>query len=148
MLWQLFRTRRESPLTRPVLETLEGREVPAATGVVVGAVVQDVTTQVHSLQVSVAGGNYVGANLTLQSVSNDFAVLQNSAPQLDTTTRLQVDNALITNGLALVQTGTGILFQNPAFGTNLAILGVDAVFAGSLDQMVTGLYGSQSNFVF
>jgi hypothetical protein len=148
MTWQFFRSHRDSRVARPILETLETREVPTGVGTVVGATLQDVAVQIHSLQVSVAGGNYVGANLIFQSVSNDFAVLQNNGPQLDTGTRLQVDNALISNGLALVQIGTNTFLQNPTFGVNLAVVGVDAVITGSLDSMITGLYGSQNTTIF
>ena len=141
-MWQLFRSSRESRFFQPVLETLESREAPAGVAAAAGAAIADVTMQFSALQASLTAGNYSQANANLQTISNDFNVLQNSAGQLDTPSRIQVDNTMIGNGLGLVQLGANVFPQNPYFGYDMVVLGVDAVFVGYLDQQISSVYGS------
>jgi hypothetical protein len=137
--------RRDNRLARPVLEVLENREVPAGAVGSVTAAVQDAAVQIPALQVSAATGNYANANAILQTVSNDFAILQSNASGLDTGSRIQVDNALISNGMTLLSLGINILPQNPSFGFNLYATGVNAIFAGYLDEMITSQISGASD---
>ena len=143
-MWQLFRSHRESRFFQPVLETLESREALSSAAATAGAAIADVTVQFSALQASLTAGNYANANANLQTISNDFNVLKNVGWQLDTPSRIQVDNTMIGNGLGLVQMGANVFPQNPFFGYDMAILGADAVFVGYLDQQISSVYGSLS----
>lgn len=150
MIGDLFRShkssRPERPTFRPVLETLENREVPSAADAraaffeLPGAV----QTLVGSLQARPADAASIQTNLA--NVTSDVALLQYSARNFVPVDRLQIDSALITNGLIMVVQGFNNLSALP--GPQFVMterLGFQAIEGGALDLLVTGLFPQTSN---
>ena len=150
MIGNLFRShkprRPERPTFRPVLESLENREVPSAAQVsaaffeLPGAV----NTLVGSLQARPA--NATSINTNFNNVAGDMALLEYSARNFVVPDRLQIDNALTVNGFILLYQA----FKNypnipaPQF-VETARLGVSAIQAGLEDFFVAGLFPQTSD---
>lgn len=150
MLGKLFRAhkrnRPERPSFRPVLESLESREVPSAAqaSAAFDALPTDVSNLVASMQARPTDSNAIGANLSV--VTNDILLLEFSARNFVVSDRLQIDNALITNGIILFFQG----FNNfPNFPSDQFVsvlrLGASAVESGFADSLLTGFFPQTSN---
>lgn len=150
MFGKLFRSQKRSqperPTFRPFLESLENRIVPTAadTSTAFFSLAGDVNNLVASLQARPADANAINANLAV--VGSDMALLQYTARNFIVPDRLQIDTALITNGIILFYQG----FNNLAFipkdeFVHVVQLGATAVEDGALDLLVAGFFPQTSN---
>ena len=150
MIGKLFRAhkrnRPERPSFRPVLESLESREVPSAAqaSAAFDSLSTDVGNLVASMQARPTDSNAISANLAV--VTTDILTLQFSARNFIVSDRLQIDNALVTNGIILFFQG----FNNfPNFPPNEFVsvlrLGASAVESGVLDSLLTGFFPQTSD---
>jgi hypothetical protein len=135
----------ERPSFRPVLETLESREVP--TSAQVSAAFNQLAADVNSLQATLAVRpvNIDNFNTNLSAVGNDMVTIAIGAPGFIASDRLRIDNALFTNGQVLIFDGyTNIsALPTPQF-VNIVALGQGAVQQGFLDAWVTTVFPSSS----
>jgi len=149
MFGKLFRSRKQSrperPSFRPTLESLESREAPscAQASAAFHALPTDVNNLVTSLSARPANVNTINANLA--AVSNDLFLLQFSARNFVVPDRLQIDNALVVNGITLLFQGyNNLSFIPPAQFLSTVRLGTAAIEAGALDFLVTGFFPQTS----
>lgn len=150
MIGKLFRAlnrnRPERPSFRPVLESLENRVVPSAAdaSAAFDALPTDVSNLVASMQARPTDRNAISANLA--QVNSDIVLLEFSARNFVVPDRLQIDNALVTNGIILFFQG----FNNfPHFPSDEFVsvlrLGASAVQSGAVDSLITGFFPQTSN---
>lgn len=140
------RSRPERPTFRPVLESLENREVPTAfdTATAFFELPGAVQTLVGSMQARPPVVADIQTNLA--NVTSDITLLEYSARNFVPDSRLQIDSALIVNGLTLVVQD----FRNfppieaPQFVT-IARLATSAIESGAFDLLVTGFFPQSSN---
>lgn len=149
MIGKLFRSHQqrspERPYFRPVLETLESREVPSSAQV--SAAFTQLTTDMSSLQASLAARpvNLDAFNTNLTAVGNDMVILAIGAPGFNPADRLRIDGALYSNGWVLIFDGYSNLGLLPTPQlVNIVELGVGAVQQGFLDGSVTSSFPSTS----
>jgi hypothetical protein len=145
MIGKLFYSRKQRqpnrPSVRPMLESLENREVPSAASVsaVYDQFPTDVNNLVASLQARPADVNAINANLS--TVASDVFTLKLGAPIFMLPDRFQIDNALVVNGIMMFyQAFNNYPFIPAAQFVQTARLGSSAVEAGILDFVVAGLY--------
>ena len=135
----------ERPSFRPVLETLESREVP--TSAQVSAAFNQLGADVNSLQATLAGRpvNIDNFNTNLSTVGNDLVTIAIGAPGFVASDRLRIDSALYTNGLVLIFDGYTNLsvLPTPQF-LNIVELGQGAVRQGLLDGWVATVFPGSS----
>lgn len=149
MIGKLFRSHKQSrperPTFRPMLESLERREVPscAQTSAAFDALPTDVNNLVTSLTARPV--NVSSVNTNLATVSNDLFLLQFGARNFVVPDRLQIDNALVVNGITLVFQGYNNFpfVPGPQFISTVR-LGASAIEAGALDFLVTGFFPETS----
>jgi|GEM_PF-2959616 hypothetical protein len=150
MIANLFRShnrsRPERPTFRPMLESLESREVPTAAqaSAAFDALPTDMSNLVASMTARPVDFNAVNTNLA--AVTQDMVLLQYSARNFVVPDRLLIDNALVTNGLTLVYQG----FNNYPFITagqfvSVERLGFQAIGEGAFDFLVTGFFPQTSD---
>jgi hypothetical protein len=149
MIGKLLRSRDrrtpERPSFRPVLETLENREVPTAAQV--SAAFNQLPTDVNTLQASLAARpvNIDTFNTNLTAVANDLVTLGIGAPGFVAGDRLRIDNALYSTGLLLMYDGnTNFTVLPPPQYFNIVLLGQGSVNQGFLDAWVATVSPSSS----
>jgi len=137
--------RRERPSFRPVLECLESREVPSAAQV--SAVFNALPNDMNTLQAALAArpANVNTINTDLNTVANDLFTLKLGAPAFAVPSRLQIDNALIVDGVQLLYDG----FLNHGFipdqqFINVVQTGGASIEAGFSDFLITGFFPQSS----
>lgn len=145
MFGKLFRstkkTPHERPSFRPMLESLENRDVPSAASVsaVFDQFPADVNNLVTSLQARPADANAINANVS--TVGSDVLMLKLGAPGFVLPDRFQIDNALVVNGLTLVYQGFNNFPAVPAAQfVSTVRLGTSAIEAGAIDFLVAGFF--------
>ena len=144
MLGKLFRSRKpsppERPSFRPVLETLERREVPSAQ---VNSAFHQLAADLPNLRASLAARppdvNSINANFG--AVAGDMFTLRLGASGYRIDSRLRIDNTLLTDGIVLIFDG----FLNHGFipdaqFVNVVQLGASAVEFGFFDSIEAGLF--------
>lgn len=134
-------SRSERPSFRPVLESLESREVPSCADV--SAAYDRLPTDMNNLQANMAArpADVNTINADLSAVANDMFQLKLGASNFAVPYRLQIDNALFVDGLKLIIAG----FQNypfipPQQFVNVEQVGGAAVEAGFFDWVETGFF--------
>lgn len=149
MLGKLFRPRRqkrpERPSFRPVLESLERRDVPSAAQV--SAAFDALPTDMNNLESSLAARpvdtNGVASNLGV--VANDIVTLVLGAPGFSVPSRLQIDNALVVDGIRLVYDGFNTFPAIPSSQfVQIERLGSFAVEQGAIDFLQAGFFPQSS----
>lgn len=145
--WLRCRDRRtpERASFRPVLETLEKREVPTAAQV--SAAFNQLPTDVNTLQATLAARpvSIDTFNTNLSAVGNDLVTLAIGAPGFVASDRLRIDNALYTTGLVLMYDGnTNFTVLPPPQYVNIVLLGQGSVNQGFLDGWVATVSPSSS----
>jgi hypothetical protein len=144
MIGKLFRSRKESPperpTFRPVLESLESREVPSAAQVTVAY--HELPTNLNNLQASLAARptDPNAINTNYNAVAGDMLTLRVGASNFVYGSRLRIDNALVTDGIVLIYDG----FLNHGFildsqFVNVVQLGASALEFGFFDAIEAGL---------
>ena len=149
MIGRLLRSRvRRTPERssfRPVLETLESREVPSSAQV--SAAFNQLAADVNSLQATLAGRpvNIDNFNTNLSTVGNDLVTIAIGAPGFVASDRLRIDTALYTNGVVLIFDGYNNIsvLPTPQF-LNIVELGQGAVRQGLLDGWVATVFPGSS----
>ncbi len=145
MIGKLFRPgkqrRPERPTFRPMLESLENRVVPSAADV--RAAFFSLPTDLSNLEASLAARptdfNTVATNLN--AVSSDIFTLILGASGFRVPSRLQIDNALVVDGLRLVFDGFNTFPAIPSSQfVQIERLGSLAVEQGAIDFLVTGFF--------
>lgn len=136
--------RRERPTFRPVLETLESREVPSAQ---VNAAFSQLPDAMGNLQASLAArpADVNTINVNLGVVINDFFLLKVGAPSYVEGDRLRIDNTLFTDGLQLIYGG----FLNYPFipstqFVDVLQVGATAIQSGFSDFLLAGFFPQTS----
>jgi hypothetical protein len=149
MIGKLFRCRRqttpERPFFRPILETLESREVPSSAQV--SAAFNQLPADMSNLQASLAARPVNGDNFNtnLSAVGNDMVTIAIGAPGFTASGRLQIDTALYTNGLVLIYDGySNFPVLTPPQFYNIVAFGQGAVQQGWLDSWVAVFYPGSS----
>ncbi len=148
MIGNLFRSRKqhrpERPCVRPVLESLESREVPSSTDVI--AAFHALPGDVANVNVSLASHDTNSINSSLSVVIKDVFILRTGAPGFVTADRLQIDNALFINGIRLVFDGFNALNinNNETTVANVIGAGIRTVEAGLIDFAIAGFFPGTS----
>lgn len=145
--WLRARDRRvpARPSFRPVLETLENREVPSSAQV--SAAFNQLPADVNNLQAALAGRpvNIDNLNTSLSVVGNDLVTLGIGAPGFVAGDRLRIDNALYSTGLLLIYDGNiNFTVLPPPQYFNLVTLGQGSVNQGFFDAWVATVVPSSS----
>jgi hypothetical protein len=145
MIGQLFRSQKrrrpERPTFRPMLESLESREVPSSANV--SAAFDSLPTDMGNLEASLAARpvdvNAVAVNLA--AVANDLITMQLGAAAFAVPSRLQIDNALLVNGIKLVFDGFNTYPAIPSSQfVQIERLGFNAAINGFTDSLETGFF--------
>jgi hypothetical protein len=145
MFGKLFRPREhrrpERPTFRPILESLENRDVPSAADV--NAAFHALPTDVNNLEASLAARptdfNTVATNIN--AVGSDVFTLILGASAFNVPSRLQIDNALVVNGLRLIFDGFNTFPAIPSSQfVQIERLGGLAAERGAIDFLVTGFF--------
>ena len=148
MIGNLIRSRKhrrpERPSVRPVLESLESREVPSSANV--SAAFHALPGDVANVNASLASHDTNSINSSLSVVIQDVFVLRTGAPGFVTTDRLQIDNALFINGIRLVFDGFNNLniSNNENAVANVIGVGIRTVEAGLVDFAIAGFFPGTS----
>jgi hypothetical protein len=148
MIGNLIRSRKQSrperPSVRPALETLEGREVPSSANV--SAAFHALPVNVADVRASLATHDNTSINNSLSNVINDVFILRIGAPGFSVPSRLQIDNALFTNGLRLIFDGFNSLnvSNNETVVANVIAVGIRTVEIGIVDFTITGFFPQTS----
>jgi hypothetical protein len=148
MISNLIRSRKQSrperPSFRPVLESLERREVPSSA--TVSAAFHALPGDVANVNASMVAHDTNGINSNLAVVIKDVFILRTGAPGFVTPDRLQIDNALFINGIRLVFDGFNNLnvSQNENVVANVIGVGIRTVEAGLIDFAITGFFPNSS----
>ena len=148
MIGNLFRSRQQSrperPSVRPVLESLESREVPTTADII--AAFHALPGDVANVNAALASHNTNSINSSLSVVINDVFILRIGAPGFVTGSRLQIDNALFTNGIRLIFNGFNNLnVSNNEFAVaNVIGVGIRTVEFGLIDEAITGFFPQTS----
>jgi hypothetical protein len=130
---------------RPVLETLESREVP--TSAQVSAAFIQLPADMNNLQATLAARpvNTDQFNTNLSAVGNDMVTIAIGAPGFVASDRLRIDTALYTNGLVLIFDGYDNINVLPTLQfLNIVELGQGAVRQGLLDGWVATVFPGSS----
>ncbi len=150
MIGNRFRSDKQNrpkrPTFRPVLESLESREVPSVADS--QAAFFELPGAVDTLVRSMQARPPVVANIqtNLANVTQDVVLLEYTARNFVPDSRLQIDSALIVNGLKLVVQDFNNFppIEAPQF-VSIARLGFSAIESGALDLLVTGFFPQSSN---
>jgi hypothetical protein len=150
MIGNRFRSHKQNrpkrPTFRPVLESLESREVPsvADSQAAFFALPGAVDTLIRSMQARPPVVANIQTNLA--NVTQDVVLLEYTARNFVPDSRLQIDSALIVNGLKLVVQDFNNFppIEAPQF-VSIARLGFSAIESGALDLLVTGFFPQSSN---
>jgi len=149
MLGKLFRSNKQSrperPTFRPMLESLEEREVPSCAQV--SAAFSRLPVEMSKLQASLTARpvNVNSVNKNFNAVASDILLLQFSARNFAVPDRLQIDNTLVVDGILLIFNG----FNNfpavpaPQF-VDILRLGALSIRQGALDALITGFFPKTS----
>jgi hypothetical protein len=142
MIGNLFRCRKPRSLERssfrPVLESLESREVPSSAQV--SATFTQLTTDMSSLQAAVTARpvNTDNFNSSLTAVATDMVTLGIGASGFTAADRLQIDGALYSDGWTLIFDGySNIGALTTTQFANIVALGIGAVQEGFWDSYLT-----------
>jgi hypothetical protein len=147
MLEELFRSRKpnrpERPSFRPVLESLESREVPSCADV--SAAFNQLPAALGNLEASLAARDTNGVNNNMGVIINDLILLKTGAPGFTTGDRLQIDSALFGDGIRLLYDGYNTYPFIPAQQfLNIVRVGAASAEQGAVDFFLTGLFPSSS----
>lgn len=139
------RKRPERPTFRPMLESLERRLVPSAAQV--SAAFNALPTDMNNLEASLAPRptdfNTVATNIN--TVANDVVTLILGASNFSVPSRLQIDNALVVDGLRLIFDGFNTFPAIPSSQfVQIERLGGLAVERGALDFLQAGFFPQSS----
>src|SRR5690348_4807678 len=96
-------TRPERPSFKPFLEALESREVPTCTQT--SAVFHALPTAVSDLTASINARDVNAINANINTIAGDVFQLVLGARGFTIPSRLQIDSALVTNGISMVLSG-------------------------------------------
>lgn len=137
--------RRERPTFRPILETLENREVP--TPAQVSAAFDQLPTAMNNLLASLAARpvDVNSLNTNLNIVINDMALLRTGGSDFVVGDRLRIDNALFSDGFLLLFDGfaNAPFIPGPQF-FNIVQVGSAAIHGGWADSLLAGLFPQTS----
>jgi hypothetical protein len=136
-------TRPQRPTFRPVLESLESREVPTAAQI--SAAFHALPNNVAALNANLNIANTPVVQFQIAQVTNDIFLLKTGAPGFVEGDRLRIDSALFTNGLQLIFDGFNAFPRNSeATSITVIQLGIDAVRSGGIDFVITGFFPQTS----
>jgi len=94
--------RPERPSFRPILEMLEGRELPSSVQAEAMSILTQLPSTVRDLQINLSFNNSARVAADLQTISNDASFLRSNAPLFIPSARLAIDQALFVDGVQLV----------------------------------------------
>lgn len=148
MLKQLFRNPQQGkssqPTFRPVLETLESREVPTTLQAQVSAAFHELPLAVNSLQQNINANNVQNGMNNFKIITNDVKTLSQGAINFSSSSRMQIDTTLFSSGVQLYQEGFQLFQMGDATdGNAIGNLGVQAILGGILDYL--SMQNGQSN---
>jgi hypothetical protein len=150
MFRHLFRSGNQGRSTRstfrPVLETLESREVPTSIVTQVSAALKELPVAISNLGLNIQAQNLKNGQANFNIISKDVATLSQNVPSFATNSRLQIDTALFSGGFQLFQDAFQLFQINDVSdGNSVAQLGVQAALSGYFD-FLSSLSGiSQGN---
>ncbi len=130
---------------RPVLESLESREVPSSAQV--SAAFDQLPADMNNLQASLAArpANAATINTNISAVANDLFTLNLGAAGFTVGDRLRIDSALISDGITLIYDGYYNFAYIPTSQFESVVqLGATALRAGISDFLLTSFYSSTS----
>lgn len=145
MIGKLFRSQKanrpERPTFRPMLESLEDRQVPNAafTGAAYHALPGDVNNLEANLAVRPPDPNTVQASI--DAVRTDVFTLVLGVNAFEYRSQLAIDNSLVVNGLRLINDGFNNLpfIAAPQF-VQIENIGFEAVEHGAINSVVIGFF--------
>ena len=149
MIGKLLHPRKEKrsarPSFRPMLEALERRDVPSAADI--SAAYDALPNDMNNLEASLAARptdfNSVATNLN--TVAHDIYSLILGASAFSVPSRLQIDNALVVDGIRLVYDGFNTYPAIPSSQfVQIERLGSLAVEEGAIDFLRTGFFPQSS----
>jgi hypothetical protein len=137
------RSRTERPSFRPVLETLENREVPSTAQV--SAAFDRLPAELSNLQTSLATHNVAAINTNLATVASDMFLLRAGAGGFTTNDRLRIDSTLVADGLRMTFSDFRSLSHIPLSEfTSVLQVGVDAIKQGAEDFLFASVVPATS----
>lgn len=147
MFGKLFRPRKgsrpERPSFRPVLESLERRDVPSAAQT--SAAFDALPSDISNFEASLMARDVNGINTNLATVAGDMFQLKIGASNFVTSDRLIIDSTLFASGVRLTIDGVfNIPFTPTQLTTNIIQVGYDAAVQGIRDILVTDFFPASS----
>jgi hypothetical protein len=147
MIGSLFRSSKQSrparPSFRPVLESLESREVLSSSQV--SAAFHALPGDVTNLRTSLINQDNATIKSNLQTVASDVFLLRTGAPGFVTSDRLRIDDELFINGIRLVFAGfSALTVNNQTTSVQTIGLGEDAIRGALVDLTIAGFFPNSS----
>jgi hypothetical protein len=123
-------SRPERPSFRPVLEALEGRELPSSLQAQVMSIITQLPNELRAVEVSLSANNSAQVSAQLQHISSDASFLLSSAPSFTSSDHFRIDQLLFNDGVQLFRDGLTSTALNTNLRSQVAVAGFDlAVFA-------------------
>lgn len=123
----------QRPSFRPILETLEGRELPSSIQSEVMSLLTQLPNTVRSLEVSLSVNNSARVAADIQTISNDASFLQSNAALFVPGSRLRIDQVLFSDGAQLIRDAITTPRVNATLQSQVVRLGFDVAVLAFLD---------------
>ena len=126
-------SRPERPSFRPVLESLEGRELPSSVQAEVTSLLTQLPNRVRDLQINLSFNNSARVAADIQTISNDASFLQSNAALFVPSARFGIDQVLFTDGVQLIRDAVTTPRINTTLQSQVVRLGFDVAVMAFLD---------------
>ncbi len=121
------------PSFRPVLETLEGRELPSSVQAEVMSILTQLPNTVRDLQINLSFNNSARVAADIQTISNDASFLLSNTALFVPSSRLGIDQVLFADGVQVIRDAVTTPRVNTTLQSEVVRLGFDVAVMAFLD---------------
>jgi hypothetical protein len=139
--------RPERPSFRPVLETLEGRELPSSIQAQVMTTLTQLPNAIRDLQINLSFNNSARLAADIQTISNDASFLLSSAVLFVPSTHFGIDQVLFSDGVLMIREARTIPQANTTLQSQVVRLGFDMAVLAFLDFRLSLIVPSSGRLI-
>lgn len=125
--------RAERPSFRPILESLEGRELPSSVQGQVMGILTQLPSTVRDLQINLSFNNSARVAADIQTITNDASFVQSNAALFVPRSRLGIDQVLFADGVQVIRDAVTTPHLNTTLQSQVFRLGFDVAVMAFLD---------------